>query len=196
MRHLLLSTGNALENMYNYHAPVALRRCTFEPLLWDSHSSTASEKVLYRSRQASLDLLLECSNWKSFHNCLCWLCLHLGLLTKNHLSARLGGWLGPCLDAAEAWDRKHTCLFDLLCGNGHEAVQHIGASLRFQAMLSGNRLQQSTLCHCLGSTSFHGLHWRQHGVMRRDESANNEAKVVKKTGVFAVPGLCRIKTRT
>merc|ERR1719460_368769 len=82
MRHLLLSTGNALENMYNYHAPVALRHCTFEPLLWDSHSSTASEKVLYRSCQASLDLLLECSNWKSFHNCLCWLCLHLGLLTE------------------------------------------------------------------------------------------------------------------
>merc|ERR1740138_1205748 len=114
--------------------------------LWDSHRHDgAIERVLSKAMPFMapfLDLLLQGSSWKSFHNCLCWLCLHLGLLTENHLSACLCGWLAPGFDATKAWDREHTCLLDLLCGDGHKAVQHIGASLRFQAVLSGNRLQQ------------------------------------------------------
>merc|ERR1719487_126602 len=113
-----------------------------------------------------LDLLLERSNWESFHDGLRWLCLYLGLLAKHHPYACLGGWLGPGLDAANAWDGEHTCLLDLLRGDSHKAVQHIRASFSFQVMLSCNRLQQSPLCHRLCSTALlHGLHWRQHDAL-------------------------------
>merc|ERR1719482_454348 len=96
--------------------------------------------------------------WKSFHNCLCWLCLHLGLLTENHLSACLCGWLAPGLDAAETWDGEHTCLLDFLCSNSNKAVQDIRTVLGLHVMLSGDGLQQFTLCHCLRRARLHCLH--------------------------------------
>merc|ERR1712216_1060752 len=96
-----------------------------------------------------LDLLLKGSNWEGFHHRLCWLCLHLGLFAEHHPHARFRGRLGLGLDAANAWDGEHTCLLDLSSGNGHKAVQHTGASLCFQVVLSGDCLQQCTLCHCL-----------------------------------------------
>merc|ERR1712216_30286 len=113
-----------------------------------------------------LDLLLWGSSWKSFHNCLCWLCLHLGLLTENHLSACLCGWLAPGLDAAETWDGEHTCLLDFLCSNSNRAVQDIRTVLSLHVMLSGDRLQQFTLCPCLREPDFIAF---MGAIMKRSE---------------------------
>merc|ERR1711879_714347 len=71
-----------------------------------------------RSRCAHLDLAFECSSCKCFHNCPCWLCLHLLLHTEHHPHTGLGCWLCPCLDAHKAWDRKDAGLLHLLGSDG------------------------------------------------------------------------------
>merc|ERR1719183_3147961 len=91
-----------------------------------------------------LDLLFQCSNCEGLDNCLC--------------------WLGPGLDAANTWNCEYTRLLHFGCGDSHEAIQHIGASLCFQTMFGCNCLQQSTLCHSFCTTSLHRLHRRQHGL--------------------------------
>merc|ERR1719484_226879 len=116
--------------------------------------SVVTENVM----EADFALLSRLRNLPVAVDCLCWLCLHLGLLTENHLSACLRGWLGPGLDAAETWDGEHTCLLDFLCGNSNKAVQDIRTVLGLHVMLSGDRLQQLTLCHCLRRARLHCLH--------------------------------------
>merc|ERR1719265_1838293 len=110
----------------------------------------------------SLNLLFQRSNCEGLHNCLCWLCLHLGLLSKHHPGACLCGRLVPGLDAAEAWKSEDAILLDLLCCNRHEAVQDVGTIFDLHVILGCDGFQHGTLCHCLRGTRLHGLH-RLHG---------------------------------
>merc|ERR1711964_807289 len=84
------------------------------------------------SDRSRLDLFLERSDCKGFHNSPCWLCLHLHLLAERHPHAGFCGWLDPGLDAAKAWDGEHTSLLHLLCGNGREAVKDLGDLFAFK----------------------------------------------------------------
>jgi hypothetical protein len=121
----------------------------------------------------SLDLLLQGSHWVGFHNGLCWLGLDLHLLAKHDPHARFSGWLRPGLEAAKSWNGEHPSLLHFLSCDGHKAVDHIGASLLLEAVLSRKRLGHGTLCHGL-ATSLHGLHGRKHGAERSDKSRGKD----------------------
>merc|ERR1719191_878625 len=76
--------------------------------LWESAAS-----ILTRSRDSSLDLRLESSNWERLNHGLRGLRLHFDLLAESHPRACLGRWLLPGLDHAKPWDDKLSCLFHL-----------------------------------------------------------------------------------
>merc|ERR1719478_410731 len=105
----------------------------------------------------SANLVLECRNSKSFHNCLCWLGLNFPHFTEDLPRASFRRGLPPGLDAAKTWNGKHACLLHLLCPNGCEAVQDSRALRVLQIMLLSNCLHKNSLCHCL-SSSLHSLH--------------------------------------
>merc|ERR1711879_342871 len=69
----------------------------------------------------SLDLLLQGRDGVCFHNCLCWLCLDLNLLSENVANAGFRCWLHTGLDTAEAWKREYAVLLDLRGCHGHQA---------------------------------------------------------------------------
>merc|ERR1719353_1705796 len=105
--------------------------------------------VLASSAANCSDLLLQCSNWVRLDNCLSWTSLDFGLLPKHHPDARLGGWLGASLQAAEAWECEDAVLLDLLGGNSHQAVYDLGAHFLLQAMLSCKSLSHGTFVMAL-----------------------------------------------
>jgi hypothetical protein len=132
--------------------------------LWDSHSYTPLEKLeCSQTHYVTLDLLLQGGHWVGLDDCLGWLGLDLHLLAKHDPHARFRGWLRPGLEAAKSWNGEHTSLLHFLCCDGHEAGDHIGASLLLEAVLSRKRLRHGTLSHSL-ATGLHGLHGRKHGA--------------------------------
>merc|ERR1719299_232231 len=90
--------------------------------LWDSHTQVIQDK-LQTEMANDLDLLLECSNWVSFHNGLCWLCLHLLLLAKHHPHTSFRCWLDSGLNAAKAWEGEDASLFHFLRSDGCKTVE-------------------------------------------------------------------------
>merc|ERR1719183_3140215 len=132
-----------------------------EPAPWDSHKA-ANGAACAKHNLSNSDLLLQCSDSESLHNCLRWPCAHFGLFAKHHPHAGFRGWLHASLDAAHARDGEDTCALYFLCGNGHEAAEHLRTNLLLQAMLSCERLGHGPFGHCL-SASLHRLHGRQHG---------------------------------
>merc|ERR1712023_263568 len=80
----------------------------------------------------SLDLLLQGLHRVCFHNCLCWLRLHLHLLAENVANASFCRWLHTGLDTAEAWQCENTILLDLRGCHGHQAVDHLRACCLLQ----------------------------------------------------------------
>merc|ERR1712072_539587 len=132
---------------------------------WDSHRTRASGRpqCAVLSTFHCLDLLLQGSHRKGFHDGLCWLCLDLGLLAKHHPHACLGGWLRTGLDFAEAWQSENAVLLHLLTCNGCEAVEHLGADALLQLKFSSQCLCQSRLGHCFLCASLHRL---LHGWLR------------------------------
>merc|ERR1712072_1510986 len=132
---------------------------------WDSHRTRASGRpqCAVLSTFHCLDLLLQGSHRKGFHDGLCWLCLDLGLLAKHHPHACLGGWLRTGLDFAEAWHSENAVLLHLLTSNCHKAVDHLRQNGLLQAMLCSKSFCEGSLGHCFLCTSLHRLHGRQHG---------------------------------
>merc|ERR1719174_807503 len=150
MTHLLLMYMCMLP--WTHNAPL-------KPAPWDSHGNWTSEKAIRTAEQPhciALDLLLQSRHWKGLHNSLGRLCCNLHLLAENIPHACLSCWLHPGLDAAQAWNCEYPCLFHLLCGNFHQAVENLCALLCLQAMLISNCLQDGSLAHCLCRY----LHWR------------------------------------
>ena len=121
------------------------QQCTFQaqsvgfPQRKDRWRSAGSQL-----KRSGLDLLLQCSHWEGLDDGLSWLRLHLGLLAKHHPDSGFCGWLQASLDAAHTWNGEHTCLLHLTRSKGHEAVDHLGASLLLQAVLSSEGLGQCT----------------------------------------------------
>merc|ERR1719460_163922 len=140
------------------------RNAPLKSVPWDSHGNWTSEKAIRTAEQPhciALDLLLQCSHWKSLYNSLGRLCCNLNFLAKNVPHAGLSCWLHPGLDAAQTWNCEHTCLFHLLRGNFNQVVEHLCALLCLQAMLISNCFQEGSLAHRL-CRNLHRLHWR-HG---------------------------------
>merc|ERR1719335_919362 len=103
-----------------------------KPDTWDSHGKALEKAQESAKLSPALDLFLQCCCWEGFDHFLGWLGCHLHLLAENVPHACFGGWLGPGLDAAQAWNCKHTRFLHLVRGNGHKVVDHLGASLGFQ----------------------------------------------------------------
>merc|ERR1711975_171619 len=91
--------------------------CLFvsKPMPWNFHDYEPldTSSTIYSNR---LDLLLERSDCKGFHNGPCGLGLHLHLLAECHPHTCFCGSLQPGLDTAEAWDGEHSGLLHLLGG--------------------------------------------------------------------------------
>merc|ERR1719265_2661859 len=69
------------------------------------------------------DCLLQGCYCKGFHNCPCWLCLDLDLLTKGHALSSLGGWFVARLDHAYSRNRELTSAFDLFASKLSRSIQ-------------------------------------------------------------------------
>merc|ERR1719478_1664363 len=125
-----------------------------------SHPDSSLEK-----EKNCLDLLLECRNWECFHNCPCWLGLHLGLNTEHKPGACFCRWLCLGLDAAEAWYGEDTSLLHLLRSNGSKAVEDLRDLLGLQLVRCCDVLDQGTLGQGLAAAGglhglrLHRLHW-------------------------------------
>merc|ERR1719183_2156355 len=124
-----------------------------KPDMWDSHMERPLRaQTANASTSPALDLFLQCCCWEGFDHLLGW---HLHLLAENVPHACFGGWLGPGLDPAQAWNCKDTRFLNLIRGNGHKIVDHLGTSLGFQIVFTGDRFQQSSLCHGFCSSGLH-----------------------------------------
>merc|ERR1712217_694161 len=95
------------------------------------------------------DALLQGGSRESLHDLPCGLCLHHHHLAEDLPLASLRGGLGPGLQPAQAGEREHARLPDLLRRDLGQAVNELRAHGLLQLARSGKRLRNPTLGHRL-----------------------------------------------
>merc|ERR1719401_1269162 len=101
-----------------------------------------------------LDLLLQCCHWISLHNFLGWLGCDLHVLAEDVPHSCFGGWLRLNLDAAQARDRKYTCLLHLLRGMATKLLITSEHFLVFKLFSVANAFTRAPLLIALAAPAF------------------------------------------